>query len=254
MDTSRFVVLVLLLCLFGCPAPPPPLPTSTGRLGPLVPLTSVEFNTTDGWYSVDAGPRISEGRFRDETVVPGAPGARIRLFDFTTIRLDSAVSVRAVGGFPLGLLATGDIVIESDLPLGGHPGTAGRDGLGRVGGSGGGGGGGGGAILIASSNGSITLNGVLNLAGGQDGRRGRGWLPGADAGGLAVAGGAGGVGGASGGTGGASFGGGNGGEGGEGTDSAGGGGGGGGLSEPQEGKGGTQVKRGALSLLTLHSV
>ena len=228
MDASRFVVLVLLLCLFGCAAPPPPLPTSTGRLGPLAPLTSVEFNTTDGWYSVDGGPRIAEGRFRDATAVPGAQGARIRLFDFTTIRLDSVVSVSAVGRFPLGLLATGDMVIESDLPFGGHPGTDGRDGFGRVGGSGGGGGGGGGAILIASANGSITLNGMLELAGGPDGRRGRGWLPGADAGGLAVAGGARGVGGGLGGAGGASFGGGNAGGGGAGGSAGGGGGGGGG--------------------------
>ena len=191
---SSLAVVFMTIVFVACSQPVTELPSSTGRLGVLAPSSSVIFDTTDGWYSVDGGPRIAEGRFRNNNVTPGSQGARIRLFDFTNINLDTAVRFEAVGRYPLGLLATGDIIIECDLPLAGQAGTDGNDGFGIFGGSGGGGGG---AVVLASNSGSITLNGTLDVRGGQDGQQGTGQLPGSDSGGLAVAGGEGGGGGTS---------------------------------------------------------
>ena len=121
------------------------------------------------------------GRFRNASVPPGGRGAHIRLYDFTTISVDSGVSVEAFGAYPLGLMAIEDIEIKANSPFGGKDGTPGEDGSGDVGGGGGAGGGGGGAVIIASNSGSIALAGTLDVSGGAAGPSGASNLPGASA-------------------------------------------------------------------------
>lgn len=175
---SSLAVVFMTIVFVACSQPVTELPSSTGRLGVLASSSSVIFDTTDGWYSVDGGPRIAEGRFRNNNVTPGSQGVRIRLFDFTNINLDTAVRFEAVGRYPLGLLATGDIIIECDLSLAGQAGIDGNDGFGIVGGSGGGGGG---DTSNPGSKGGIGGTGFAGIGGSSTGGGNGG--PGASGGG-----------------------------------------------------------------------
>lgn len=206
----------------------------TGALGALALNAgdSVAFNTTTGQYSINGGAWQNGG------VASPDPNQTTMLFNFTTINLASNSTVTVTGNNALGLLATGNIVIDTNLNLSGGAGGNGADGYGHIGGGAGGGGGGGGAVIIDTSGGSIEDSGAVDVQGGAPGQDGAGWLSGSDSGGAGGTGGLPGPGGGAGGTGGGSIAGGQGGKGGNASTDADGGGGGGGINGGKLGDGG----------------
>ncbi|HLJ97125.1 MAG TPA: hypothetical protein VKU02_28430, partial [Gemmataceae bacterium] len=66
-----------------------------------MPVSTVAFDTTAGQYQIDNGPWLSGG------VLSPDPSQTTMLFDFTTITLNSTVTVTASGANALGLMATG---------------------------------------------------------------------------------------------------------------------------------------------------
>jgi len=211
----------------------------TGALGALTLNSgdSIAFNTTTGQYSIDGGAWQSGGVLD--------PSQTTMLFNFTTINLASGSTVTATGSNALGLLASSNVVINTNLDFSGQAGGNGADGYGSIGGGGGGGGGAGGAFIIDTSGGSIDDSGEVNVMGGTPGQAGTGWLTGPNSGGAGGAGGVAGVGGGSGGDGGGSIDGGKGGNGGNASHAGGGGGGGGGgIVSGGFGNGGSGSKEG----------
>lgn len=208
--------------------------TPSGVLGSLTLNSgdSVNFNTTTGQYQIDGGTWQSGG------ILSPDDGQTTMLFNFTTINLAAGSTVTAFGTPSLGLLGTGNIVINTNLVFSGQAGGNGANGYGEVGGGGGGGGRGGGAVIIDTDGGTITYSALLNVREGAAGTQGQDQLLGGDSGGQGGAGGLSGVGGANGGSGGASMAGGGGGQGGNGADGGGGGGGGGGGVANGKGGGG----------------
>jgi hypothetical protein len=187
--------------------------TPTGALGALTLASgdSIVFNTDTGQYQIDGGAWQSGG------VLSGDPAQSTMLFNFTTINLAAGSTVSATGSNALGLLATGNVVINTDLNFAGQNGANGADGYGNVGGGGAGGGGGGGGVIVDTSGGTITDSGLIDVRGGTAGAQGQDQLPGSNGGGQGGVGGAGVLGGGNGGAGGDSYAGGNGGKGGDGA-------------------------------------
>lgn len=202
---------------------------------------SANFNTLTGQYQIDGGAWQPGG------ILSPDPNQTTMLFNFTTINLAAGSTVMATGSNALGLLGTGNIVINTSLNFSGQAGGNGANGYGHIGGGGAGGGGGGGAIIIDTSGGSITDSAMVDTEGGNPGQDGAGWLSGSDNGGAGGSGGSPGVGGGGGGSGGSSIAGGQGGRGGNGSTTGpggGGGGGGGGINGGTYGNGGNPSPKG----------
>src|SRR5262249_553529 len=79
--------------------------SSTGALGNLIPAHEVAFNTANGTYQVDYSSWRAGGQLSADT------GHSVMLYNFTTIKLRSGISVTASGSRALGLLGTSGIVI-----------------------------------------------------------------------------------------------------------------------------------------------
>jgi hypothetical protein len=99
----------------------------TGAVGALTlnPGDSAAFNTTTGQYSINGGAWQNGG-------VPSAdPNQTTMLYNFTTINLAAGSTVTATGNNALGLLATGNVVIDTNLDLSGQAGGDGANGYGH---------------------------------------------------------------------------------------------------------------------------